>query len=136
MSSWPAGVRFWPVRDRRKRCLPIDRSWLRRARVNITAAQLGACCCCQGLILGSEGIEGFFLDFFQIEQSVMSTFRGLDQFVKFTWIALVSPILGILDKKDHQEVMIVVPVLMTNCHVSLEVNAGPVTIQTKYDTKS
>ena len=34
-------------------------------------------------------------------------------------------ILCVLDEEDHQDVTIVVPVLMTSCHVSLKPNIGP-----------
>jgi hypothetical protein len=76
---------------------------------------------------GSECIEVLLLQFFQIEKSAYARLWLLDDSSSFTWLPQCL-ILCVLNQKDHQERGVVVPVLMTNCHVSLKPNIGPVTI--------
>ena len=60
----------------------------------------------------------------------MRAVRCANQLVEFELDRMALTILGILNQKTIRKVTIVVPVLMTNCQVSLKLNIGPVTPQT------
>lgn len=54
---------------------------------------------------------------------------GPDEFVQLHLYGCAVPVLRVLDQEHHQNVTIVVPVLMTSCQVSENRKRGPVTAQ-------
>lgn len=69
--------------------------------------------------------------YFLNQKHVLCAARTSYDLVHFELESLRVAILGILDKKNHQNVTIVVPVLITSCQVSLKAKIGPVTAQAK-----
>ena len=64
-------------------------------------------------------LELFVSGLFDVGDVIVGVFHRQNELRQFDLESLCVVVLRVLNKKDHEEVTIVVPVLMTSCQVSL-----------------
>ena len=107
--------------------MPQWRSGLRRNGVDQACVSHHPRSGRQRLVARLAGIEIAFSPFFQFQQRVVGALGGPDEFVELDLNRLGAAVLGSRFRKTIGTVMMVVPVLMTSCQVSLSPKSGPVT---------
>ena len=81
-------------------------------------------------IVRADAIQVLVVELFEVEQRVVRAVDRADQLVELDLDRLGSRFCVFWIRNTIRNVTIVVPVLMTSCHVSLKPNSGPVTAQT------